>query len=206
MQIHPTERTPNHSQAYSRIYVNLYATPRPDPASLLVTTYGANPLPQPTARAALKYGAVSWLVETTQKGPLSGGYTEATPWITLGVGLVVALTLAFAVEALSRRERHAAALVAERTAELKEAQEVLVRNERLAALGELSTVVGHELRNPLGAAINELFLLRMTLGDHVGADNERHIARAEDQIHRARAASPRTSPPTSAIASLCGPI
>lgn len=38
-----------------------------------------------------------------------------------------------------------------RTAELRAAQEELVRKERLAALGQLAGTVSHELRNPLGA-------------------------------------------------------
>jgi PAS domain S-box-containing protein len=38
-----------------------------------------------------------------------------------------------------------------RTAELQSAQEELLRNERLAALGQLTGTVSHELRNPLGA-------------------------------------------------------
>ncbi len=73
----------------------------------------------------------------------------------------------------------------ERTSELLAAQEDLVRSERLAALGEFATVVGHELRNPLGAAINDLFLLRATAGDTLGAEGETHISRAEIQIYRA---------------------
>jgi signal transduction histidine kinase len=41
--------------------------------------------------------------------------------------------------------------VEERTAELRAAQEELVRKERLAMLGQLTGSVSHELRNPLGA-------------------------------------------------------
>jgi len=40
--------------------------------------------------------------------------------------------------------------VQERTAELKAAQSKLLRQERLAALGQLTGTVAHELRNPLG--------------------------------------------------------
>jgi PAS domain S-box-containing protein len=44
--------------------------------------------------------------------------------------------------------------------ELKEAQEQLVRSEKLAAVGQLASGVGHELRNPLGAIKNAAFYVR----------------------------------------------
>ena len=40
-------------------------------------------------------------------------------------------------------------IVEERTKQLKETQEKLVKTERLAAIGELAAMVGHDLRNPL---------------------------------------------------------
>ena len=50
--------------------------------------------------------------------------------------------------------------VMEKTMQLIEAQEELVRKEKLAILGQLSGCVGHELRNPLGVMNNAVFLLR----------------------------------------------
>lgn len=50
--------------------------------------------------------------------------------------------------------------VQERTVELREAQGRLVRAERLAAIGELSAGVAHELRNPLGAIKNAVYYIK----------------------------------------------
>jgi signal transduction histidine kinase len=45
-------------------------------------------------------------------------------------------------------------------AELREAQESLVRKKQLAALGEMSATIAHEIRNPLAAMSNAIALLR----------------------------------------------
>lgn len=47
--------------------------------------------------------------------------------------------------------------VEERTAELRDAQEALLRKERLATLGQLTATVSHELRNPLGVIRNTFY-------------------------------------------------
>jgi PAS domain S-box-containing protein len=52
-----------------------------------------------------------------------------------------------------------------RTKELEEAQEELVRKEKLAVLGQLAGGVGHELRNPLGVISNAVYYLKMVLPD-----------------------------------------
>jgi PAS domain S-box-containing protein len=58
-------------------------------------------------------------------------------------------------------------MVDERTRQLVEAQDELVRREKLAILGQLSGSVGHELRNPLGVMSNAVYFLKMVL---TGAD------------------------------------
>jgi PAS domain S-box-containing protein len=50
--------------------------------------------------------------------------------------------------------------VLERTAELAEAQENLVRQERLAVLGQLAGGVAHQIRNPLAAIMNATYVLK----------------------------------------------
>jgi PAS domain S-box-containing protein len=53
--------------------------------------------------------------------------------------------------------------VEQRTKDLREAQEQLVRQEKLAVMGQLAGGVGHELRNPLGAIKNAAYFLNMVL-------------------------------------------
>jgi len=55
--------------------------------------------------------------------------------------------------------------VAERTQELRDAHEKMIRQERLATLGQLAGSVGHELRNPLGVISNAVYYLKMTQPD-----------------------------------------
>jgi PAS domain S-box-containing protein len=56
-------------------------------------------------------------------------------------------------------------MVDERTHSLSEAQERLVRQERLATLGQVAGNIGHELRNPLGVISNAVYFLKMTQPD-----------------------------------------
>jgi len=51
--------------------------------------------------------------------------------------------------------------VEERTRALKDAQDKLVRSEKLAVVGQLASSVAHELRNPLGVIKNVVYYLNM---------------------------------------------
>jgi signal transduction histidine kinase len=56
--------------------------------------------------------------------------------------------------------------VEERTQELRAAQDELLKQERFSTIGHMTSTVAHELRNPLGAISNSLYLLRQaTAGD-----------------------------------------
>jgi PAS domain S-box-containing protein len=52
-----------------------------------------------------------------------------------------------------------------RTQELRETQEKLVRQEKLAMLGQLAGGIGHELRNPLGIINNAIYYLKLIQPD-----------------------------------------
>ena len=55
--------------------------------------------------------------------------------------------------------------VKERTRQLMDAYEELVRKEKLAVLGQVAGSVGHELRNPLGVMSNAVYFLQTVLSD-----------------------------------------
>ncbi|MEQ8172840.1 MAG: PAS domain S-box protein [Candidatus Eremiobacterota bacterium] len=54
-------------------------------------------------------------------------------------------------------------MVKERTKELEETREKLIRQEKLAILGKMAGSVGHELRNPLGVISNAVYFLKLVL-------------------------------------------
>lgn len=69
--------------------------------------------------------------------------------------------------------------VAARTEELRVAQAELIRKNRLAVLGQLTATVSHELRNPLGAIANSLYVLKQGLDP-----DDPRLPRAVDRIER----------------------
>jgi signal transduction histidine kinase len=58
----------------------------------------------------------------------------------------------------------------------------LQRNERLATFGQMTSAIGHELRNPLGVIESSVFLLRRRVGDDPGA--ARHLDKIQGQVAR----------------------
>ena len=70
-----------------------------------------------------------------------------------------------AQEALKEYSERLEEMVDERTQELREAQEQLVRREKLAVLGQLAGGVAHELRNPLGTISNAAYYIKTVLPD-----------------------------------------
>lgn len=63
-------------------------------------------------------------------------------------------------EKLEQYSRNLEELVEKRTGQLAEAQAQLVKSERLAAIGELAGMIGHDLRNPLAAIKNSSYYLK----------------------------------------------
>lgn len=75
--------------------------------------------------------------------------------------------------------------VAERTAELQAAQQQLVRSEKLAAIGQLTASIAHEINNPIAVIQGNLDLMRMTLGAHATPVQD-EIRLIDAQVERMR--------------------
>jgi signal transduction histidine kinase len=163
----------------------VYATREPTQDQLVLSNTHSLPLVGPTAVAAVGVGSEKWWLVASARTPLAGDFPNAAPYIILGVGLLLALAIGSTVEVLVRRHRYATNLVAERTAELDRSHAALMRSERLSALGEMASTIGHELRNPLAAVINAHFMVRHTLGTTITPDIDRHLDMAERQTTRA---------------------
>jgi signal transduction histidine kinase len=199
-------------EPFHELDVALYGGPTQDRSTLILITGGVAPLRGAVATASTTFGADEWLVAITARTPLVGTFAADAFWLVLAGGLVVALTLAALTESLARRRDYALALVDERTAELRDsvtqleqAQEQLVRQARLAAIGELASAVGHELRNPLGVITNAHYLLRARIDEQGDERLSRQLTTAErevtaatlivgDLLDYARAREPVTAP------------
>jgi signal transduction histidine kinase len=73
-----------------------------------------------------------------------------------------------------------------RTRELKAAQDELIKKERLAAIGQMASVVGHEIRNPLAVINNSTYFIKTKLGQgEVDPKIAKHIKIIESEIQQA---------------------
>jgi len=73
--------------------------------------------------------------------------------------------LAEAHKAIESYSEHLEEMVDERTRALREAQEELLRKERLSTMGQLASSVAHEVRNPLGVITNAVYFLKSVRED-----------------------------------------
>ena len=75
-----------------------------------------------------------------------------------------------------------------RTRELKAAQDELIKKERLAAIGQMASVVGHEIRNPLAVINNSIYFIKTKLGGVPGGTDpkiDKHVKIIESEIRQA---------------------
>jgi signal transduction histidine kinase len=180
--------------AFSQLNVALYGPGSTLPGNLLFTKTSAFPLSGPTARTVVGIGGANWTLVAAAQRPFVSGLASSGPVIWLVLGLSMAVVVALTIETVQRRRHYAQAVVEERTAdlnaslqELKDTQDALVRSERLSAVGEMASVIGHELRNPLAAVTNSLYIVRHDLGDDASSTTEKYLTLAERETSKAAA-------------------
>lgn len=113
---------------------------------------------------------------------------NAAPVRTIG-GTIIAGTLVFTdITELKRSEAELKKLknnleeeVSKKTQELIDAQERLIKTERLAAMGQLAGTVAHEFRNQLGVMRNVVYLLKIRY-KQADEKTHKHLQILEEQI------------------------
>ena len=95
-----------------------------------------------------------------------------------------------AKDELERLNRSLENRVEARTRELKSAQDELIKKERLAAIGQMASVVGHEIRNPLAVINNSIYFIKTKVNaaaatNPLDAKVTKHIAIIESEIRQA---------------------
>ncbi len=85
---------------------------------------------------------------------------------------------------IEEHSEHLEQMVDDRTRELRDTQEKLIKRERLAVLGQLAGGVAHELRNPLGVISNAVYYLRSV---HAEADKttRKHLQMISSEVKSA---------------------
>jgi len=194
-EVTQTSQQSTQSQPFSELIAAVYATPRVESDQLVAATSSDEKLPLSGKTVSVKSPVGQgepWLLVAKARKPLVGSVATWTPWALLGAGLLAALLATLIVETMARRREYAMGLVKVRTEELQlsladlaSAHDQLVRSERLAAIGQLASTVGHELRNPLGVISNAVYLLRGDLGPEPTAAAQRHLATAEREVSAA---------------------
>lgn len=88
--------------------------------------------------------------------------------------------------ALQRWNAELDAKVAERTRDLETAQQQLVRSEKLAAVGQLTASIAHEVNNPIAVIQGNLDLVRELIGHDAAKAVRSELALVDEQIERMR--------------------
>lgn len=83
---------------------------------------------------------------------------------------------------LAEYSEHLEELVEKKTEQLKNAQKQLLVSERFAAIGELSAMIGHDLRNPLTGIATASYYLKTKLGSRMDGKSKEMMQLIENAI------------------------
>jgi two-component system NtrC family sensor kinase len=150
--------------------------------AVVLSLRGARSIFRPIERMDATISAVEQGDARARTGKVAGG-EEVT---RLAVHLDTLLDTVAAREAeLKQLNAELDQKVVERTAELRETQRQLVRSEKLAAIGQLTAGVAHEINNPIAVMQGNLDLMRELLGDSAN-EVATEIRLLDAQINRIR--------------------
>ncbi len=75
--------------------------------------------------------------------------------------------------------------VGSRTKELRTALNELIKKERLAAIGQMASIVSHEIKNPLAVMANSIYLIKARMGENADPRVLKNISVIEQEIKQA---------------------
>lgn len=190
--ISPQPTNQNTSGPYSELDVALYDGTKPLASQLTIANAPLSGFHHNRVKEITHLGSSEFLLIAAARSTLVGGVALDAPWIILGLGLLLTAVLGLVFDASQRRRELAMELVEQRTAQLNESletlrrtQDQLVQSERLAAIGQLASAVGHELRNPLAVLTNALYLLRRATEPSGDPRVGQHLSTAEREVSAA---------------------
>lgn len=105
-------------------------------------------------------------------------------WLALGFAILLLLQRRRLAFERRRRAEELEALVEARTLELRTAQDGLVQATKLAALGQMSAALAHELNQPLTAQRMQLASLRLLLDQNRLEDAQHILSKLEGMLGR----------------------
>jgi signal transduction histidine kinase len=132
--------------------------------------------------AAGEYESIEVSTTNDELGELAMSFLEMADSIQAKTSEI--LTAKQEVERLNRTLENR---VEARTRELKAAQEELLAKARLAAIGQMASVVGHEIRNPLAVINNSVYFIKTKLSNAGELDPKigKHLSIIESEIQQA---------------------
>jgi signal transduction histidine kinase len=94
----------------------------------------------------------------------------------------IAIENARLMQQIKEYAQHLEEKVEERTKQLKETQQRLLKSERLAAIGELAAMVGHDLRNPLTGIEGATYYIKTKCGSKIDRNSQEMLRVIERDI------------------------
>jgi signal transduction histidine kinase/ActR/RegA family two-component response regulator len=148
------------SAPFSELVVSVYASPRPDPTQLVLTSGDSgSPAARPgTLLRPFAAGDSHWLLSVAARQPLVGSLVMRSPLVILVIGLLLSLAIFAVIDAMIRRRDYALCLVEERTAELQDSLRSLKAAEQQALQAsqlksQFLANMSHEIRTPMNGVL-----------------------------------------------------